>query len=218
MVDRDNYYDHLLLELDYLRSEVSSFMETEPRRPGVDAVLRRIVEGTATATGGEFFSALVRALALVLNVRYAFVSEFAGSNSRVRTLAFWNGEGFSENFEYDITGTPCERVLRGETCHYPEGVQKLFPLATDLVGLAAEGYLAIPLTDKAGAVLGHLAILDVKSMSVVPHELSIVRIFSSWAAAELQLKRMETALKEREEQVQLLQRRHELSGNGSPNS
>jgi len=77
MGDRDNYYDHLLLELDYLRSEVSSFMETEPRRPGVDAVLRRIVEGTATATGGEFFSALVRALALVLNVRYAFVSEFA---------------------------------------------------------------------------------------------------------------------------------------------
>ncbi len=122
MGDRDNYYDHLLLELDYLRSDVSSFMETEPRRPGVEAVLRRIVEGTATATGGEFFSALVRALALVLNVRYAFISEFTGSNSRVQTLAFWNGEGFSENFDYDIRGTPCERVLRGETCHYPEGV------------------------------------------------------------------------------------------------
>ncbi len=155
---------------------------------------------------------------MVLNVRYAFVSEIMGSNSRVRTLAFWNGKGFSENFDYDIRGTPCERVLRGETCHYPEGVRKLFPLATDWVGVAAEGYLATPLTDKAGAVLGHLAILDVKPMSVVLHELSLIRIFSARAAAELQLTRMETALKEREEQVRLLQRRHELSGNGSPSS
>ncbi len=208
MGERDNYYDHLLLELDYLRSEVSSFMDTEPRRRGMDEVLHRIVEGMATATGGEFFRALVRSLALALKVRYAFVSEFAGSDSRVRTLAFWNGNGFRENFEYDITGTPCERVLRGETCHYPEGVQQLFSPDRDWVGLAAEGYLGTPLTDKAGAVLGHLAILDVKSMSVVPHELSIIRIFSSRTAAELQLKRLETALKERDEQVRLLQRRH----------
>jgi len=96
--------------------------------------------------------------------------------------------------------------------------QRIASLATDWVGSAAEGYLATPLTDKAGVVLGHLAILDVKSMSVVLHELSLIRIFSSRAAAELQLKRMETALKEREEQVRLLQRRHELSGNGSPSS
>ena len=191
MADTEKYYDQLLLELESLRSQVASFMETGPRRPGVDEILRRIVEGTATDTGGEFFRALVRSLAVALHVRYAFVSEFVGSESRVRTLAFWNGEGFSENFEYDITGTPCERVLRGEICHYPEGVQTMFPLDRDLVNLAAVGYLAIPLTDKSGTVLGHLAILDSKPMSVAPHELSILKVFSSRAAAELQQKRVE---------------------------
>ena len=89
----------------------------------VDRTLRTIVEGTAGSIGEQFFHALVRQLASVLGVRYAFISEFTPKNDRVRTLAFWQGKEFRENFEYDLVGTPCEQVLRGEICHYPEGVQ-----------------------------------------------------------------------------------------------
>ena len=93
-----------------------------------DLTLRRIDEGTAAATGPAFFPSLVQNLAEALQTKYAFISRFVGSNrTRVRTLAFWNGDGFLENFEYDLPHTPCERVLAGEVCLFPEKVQELFP-------------------------------------------------------------------------------------------
>lgn len=90
-------------------------------------VLRLIYEGTVTATGDEFFQTLVRSAARAMRVKYTFVSEFAGSRERVRTLSFWAGQGFADNVEYDLAGTPCEAVLAGEVCYYPKGIRGLFP-------------------------------------------------------------------------------------------
>ena len=56
------------------------------------AALRAIVEGTARDTGEVFFQSLVRHLATAIGVEYAFVAEFAGKRTRVRTLAYW-GKG-----------------------------------------------------------------------------------------------------------------------------
>src|SRR5690606_16758666 len=74
----------------------------------VDHILRAIVEGTASVIGDEFFRTLVRNLAEVLGVRYAFVAEFTGVKTRVRTLALWARDRFVDNIEYDLAGTPCE--------------------------------------------------------------------------------------------------------------
>src|SRR5262249_50915603 len=129
-----------------------------------DTILREIVEGTATAIGEEFFRALVRHLATAINVRYAFVAEFADVNTRVRTLAFWDSEKFVNNFEYDLPGTPCQDVLAGNICHYPEKVAELFPADAGLVRLKAVSFLGVPLIKPNGEVLGHLAAIDTKAM------------------------------------------------------
>ena len=93
-----------------------------------DLTLRKIDEGTAATTGTEFFHSLVKSLAEALQAKYAFVSKLVeGNRARVRTLAFWKGDGFLDNFEYDLPHTPCERVLAGEVCLFPEKVQDLFP-------------------------------------------------------------------------------------------
>ena len=163
-----------------------------------DETLRAILAGTAASTGDEFFRALVSNLASALHVRCAFVSEFADGNTRVRTLACWTGEGFVDNFEYDLADTPCEQVLRGEIRLYPEGVQALFPKDNDLVKLGAESYLAIPLVDPSGNVLGHLAVIDDKAMAE-PRDMPIFEIFAVRAAAELLRKRAEQAQRQSEE-------------------
>ena len=73
-----------------------------------DLTLRKIDEGTAATTGEEFFNSLVKSLAEALQTQYAFVSKFVeGTLPRVRTLAFWKGDGFLDNFEYDLPHTPC---------------------------------------------------------------------------------------------------------------
>src|SRR5258708_15630453 len=99
------------------------------------AVLRSIVEGTVRGTGEEFFQSLVRHLAIAVDVHYAFVAEFAGVNTRVRTLAYWTPQGLADNIEFDLEGTPCEDVVRGNLCHYPSGLRRLFPRDRALGGL-----------------------------------------------------------------------------------
>ena len=163
-----------------------------------DETLRSIVQGTAASTGDEFFRALVTNLASALHVRCAVVSEFVHGNTRVRTLAFWTGEGFLDNFEYDLVNTPCEEVLQGEIRHYPEGVQALFPQDSELVKLGAESYLAIPLVDPSGNVLGHLAVIDDKAMAE-PRDMPIFEIFAARATAELRRNQAEKSQRESEE-------------------
>ena len=67
----------------------------QPADPAEVAALRAIVEGTARQTGEEFFRSLVRNLSAATGVASAFVAEFAGSNTRVRSLAYWSEGKFS---------------------------------------------------------------------------------------------------------------------------
>ncbi len=168
-----------------------------------DLTLRKIDEGTAATTGAEFFNSLVKSLAEALQTQYAFVSKFVeGTRPRVRTLAFWKGDGFLDNFEYDLPHTPCERVLAGEVCLFPEKVQDLFPEhREDLAKLGVESYLAIPVSDRSGTVMGHLAVMDTKPMHEDPRVLSVFKIFGVRAGAELERERMDAQIKENEERL-----------------
>jgi formate hydrogenlyase transcriptional activator len=172
----------------------------ERARRKSDLTLRKIDEGTAATTGAEFFNSLVKSLAEALQTQYAFVSKFVGDNRlRVRTLAFWKGDGFLDNFEYDLPHTPCERVLAGEVCLFPEKVQDLFPEhREDLAKLGVESYLAIPVSDRSGTVMGHLAVMDTKPMHDDPRVLSVFKIFGVRAGAELERERMDAQIKENE--------------------
>ena len=160
--------------------------------------LRFIYEGTATATGPAFFQALVRATAHAMNVKWAFVSEFAGSHERVRTLAYWAGSAFKNNVEYQLDGTVCERVLQGEMSYYPCDVAPRFPREPALQELGVESYLATPITTQAGDVLGHLAVFDVKPMMFSDRELEVFKIFGARAGAELERSQAIAALQQSE--------------------
>src|SRR5580765_1351613 len=108
----------------------------EPSLKEREATLRAVPEGAAADVGGGFFYSLVKNLATALTVEYAFVSEFCADRTKVRTLAFWAGDHFDENFEYAIAHTPCEKVLAGELYYCSDKVADRFPLhKQDLEGL-----------------------------------------------------------------------------------
>jgi len=174
------------------------------------AALRAIVEGTARHTGQEFFQSLVRHLATAVGTRYAFVAEFAGG-TRARTLAFWFRDRIAENVEWDVIGTPCEDVVRGNLCHYPTGVHQRFPDDKPLVEWGIESYLGVPLCDALGRHLGHLAVFDERPLPLEPRKLFTFRIFAARAAAEFERLQFEKQLLEREEQYrELYEKYHDL--------
>src|SRR5262249_9628812 len=148
------------------------------------AALRAIVEGTARHTGQQFFQSLVRHLAAAVGTRYAFVAQFA-SGTMARTLAFWVRDHIADNIEWDVTGTPCEDVVRGNLCHHPAGVSQQVPADWLLVDWGIESYLGVPLRDAQGRHLGHLAVFDARPMPAEPRKLFTFRLFAARAAAEL---------------------------------
>ncbi len=171
-------------------------------RDAMHLALCAIVEGTATATGTEFFYALVRELALALRVRHAFVSELLESGTRVRTLAFWFGGKFIDNFEFDLDGTPCEIVIRGETVYYTSKVYEIFPRHPELKEMGIESYFGVPLVSEAGnEMMGHLAVMHDQPMIKEFLGMALLRIFAARARAELERKRAEQALRKSEERL-----------------
>jgi PAS domain S-box-containing protein len=166
-------------------------------RKEMEQSLRLIVEGTAAKTGQAFFHSLVRHLAEVLQVRYAFVTELSKpEKTKAQTLAFWQGDSFGENFEYELVGTPCERILANEIIYYPNSIQTYFPDHKHLVDLGAESYFGIPLNDTLGNIIGHLKVLDNKPLLQNQFSEQILRIFAARAGAELERKQAEDALSE----------------------
>jgi len=170
-----------------------------PAAPDELDALRALVEGTAASIGDEFFRSLVRHIGRTLAARHAFIAEFAEVNTRVRTLAYWSGDQIIPNVEFDLAGTPCEEVVKGQLCHHPAGVRALFPRDRPLVEMGIESYLGVPLRDATGNHLGHLAVFDERPMPPEPRRLLLFRLFAARAAAELGRLRLERELRDSEQ-------------------
>ncbi len=163
-----------------------------------DTALQALLVGVSSSAGEEFFRVMARSLAAALSVRYAIVAEFLPERASARSLALWDGQGFSENIEWSLAGTPCEGVVAGRFSHYPAALQQSFPTDLPLADLGAESYLGVPLRTPGGEVLGHLFVMDTRPMPAVPRDFAIFRIFATLAAKELARARLERSLSESE--------------------
>jgi signal transduction histidine kinase/ActR/RegA family two-component response regulator len=150
-------------------------------------ILRLIDEGTAAQTGTAFFRELVKRLARALDSRFAFVSRFCDDNARVHVLALWDGEKLQEDFDYPLPGSPCEQVLHGDIVAFDANIQDMFPVEREtLREMQAESYLAIPLKNIQGLVIGHLAAIDIQQKNWQERDFGILRIFAARATAEIE--------------------------------
>jgi PAS domain S-box-containing protein len=150
-----------------------------------ETIIEAIADGTAAKSGEPFFQALVMHFARALHVDIAFITECPDRPpTRVRTLAHWRCGDFDANFEYDLAGTPCERVIHeGSTCFHPSGLGRTFDCEA-----GQEGYLGLPIFGRDGLVIGHLAF--VHGQPLVAEDVllqSVYRIFTARAGVEIEL-------------------------------
>jgi PAS domain S-box-containing protein len=167
--------------------------------------LRLVVAGTASETGTAFFRALVHNLTQALGMPGAWVTEYLPSEQKLRTLAMWMNGQPVEHGEYLIAGTACQQVVENrKLIHIPERMIELFPRDDDLIPLKAVSYLGAPLLDTDGSVMGHVSVLDVRSMPRDERAISLFEIFAARAAAEMRRLRQEQEVRAREEELSAL--------------
>ncbi len=159
-------------------------------RQRAEDTLRAIEAATAAVTGADFFRALVRNLARALQVRYAFVAECCTSAATgqpaARMRAFWKGDRFGTDLEYELSDTPCQQVLEGQTVHCADDVQTRYPEDGSLAWWGARSYLGMPLLGSDGAVIGHMAILDSRPLPDDAAARSVMGLCVGRAGAELE--------------------------------
>ncbi|MEC4986117.1 MAG: PAS domain-containing protein [Oscillatoria sp. PMC 1068.18] len=159
-----------------------------------EEALQLVVQGTASAIEDEFFRSLVFSLAQIVKARYALIAECAEDKTKVKTLAFWQGEEFGENFEYDLKYTPCAQVVDNNVCYYPDNVQSFFPQDPNLTALSVQAYWGTPLQDSTGEAIGILVVMNSEFIEYNSLLESIMQIFAARAGAELERKKVQENL------------------------
>ncbi len=146
-------------------------------------------------TGEELFRAIVRHLADLFGVRFAFVAEPADAeNGRARLIAAWKDGEYEQGVEFALAGTPDESVVGGARAHFPDGLRTLFPKDPRLREMDLVSFFAEPLFDRDGRALGHFGMMDDKPLRLDPAAEALVRIFAARAVAEVERRREETKL------------------------
>jgi PAS domain S-box-containing protein len=157
------------------------------RRKRTEEALRSAALAVSTAEGDTLFQELTRYLATTLGVECCFVaactSEYA---THVRTLAVYTDQGYEDNIEYSLPGTACGTVVGQDFRFVASGVRELFPQDRMFRRLSIESYAAYPLNDSRGRALGLIAVLSQRPLRDRELTESMLKIFATRAAAEIE--------------------------------
>ncbi len=161
--------------------------------------LQSIAMGISAEAGGRFFHSLANHLAITLDVDYALIGELCEKeHGNIQTIAVSTHGKIIDNFGYSIADSPCEDVIRDGICAYADGVLKKFthPMFAE-IGIT--GYVGLPIIDSSKNVIGVITVMNRKKIRNIQAVKSMLKIFSVRAAAEMEHKRDEEALRNSEQ-------------------
>lgn len=92
-------------------------------------------------------------------------------------------------------------MLTCQCVHHPSKLRELYPHVQLIQDIGVESYCGVPLLDSTGKILGHLAVMDSGPMPDEQLVRSILSIFATRAAAELERAQMNAMLRENEERL-----------------
>ncbi|HEX2102971.1 MAG TPA: histidine kinase [Solirubrobacteraceae bacterium] len=181
----------------------TSTTHPDPAFPERD-LLRAVAAGTAGVVGEAFLRSLVHHVAEAFNAEIAFVAEtLEPEQSRVRIVASWQrgAARLPEGLELDVAGTPCALAGEQDVILFREGACDRFPGAHMLCEHGLDGVLAIAMRGAGGVYLGHLGILSRRRVDATEDEIAALSIFAARAGAEIERRRHELALRDRDAEV-----------------
>ncbi len=188
------------------RTQFVAIVRDVSARQRSEDTLRQISIGVSHTTGEEFLRSLLKQLSKALANNFAFLVELRKSPAGVPTagtLTVAEQGAIRSVCPYDLAHSACAEVLaKGPHAHLAQ-VRTLFPEDVLLIDLAAESFVAVPLTDHRGRPVGIIGILDRHALSETEIIESTLQIFAARAAAEIERKHTEEDLAAEKERLAL---------------
>lgn len=171
-----------------------------------EEALEEVTRRVSAATGVSFLRALVQQLTRVLGVKYALIGELRESEEpHIQTLAVCARGEIGENFSYPVGQSLSEKVITQKIRYCARGVNAQFPDDPVLsVSDEIESFMGVALEDNAGKSLGLLSVMDTRPLPDEELAASLLRLFATRTAAELERARAEEALRQSEQNYRTL--------------
>ncbi|PSN16250.1 hypothetical protein C7271_20360, partial [filamentous cyanobacterium CCP5] len=168
-------------------------------RKQAEIALNKLIEATA-ATGQDFFPALVRHIAEVLQVSQALISQKDGEE--LRAIAIWDDGALQPEFSYPISGTPCAVALEQGEYFCDSSLQQKFPEDSMLAEIGVDSYLGTALKNSQGETIGALCVLNQRGIPDPSRAQTLLRVFANRAAAELERQQVITLLEQLNQELE----------------
>jgi two-component system, cell cycle sensor histidine kinase and response regulator CckA len=197
--ERLSYYlKRVRLQLEDRRYIIGMGIDITDRKK-TEGAIKAIVEGVRGETSAEFFCSMALQLSKSLGAEQAIIGELSRDKRMIRTLANCVNGTIVQNITYDLDGSPCGDVMRKGVCSYTSGVAELFPQDTRLWNMKMQAYTGVPLRNSQKQVVGIMAAFFAEPLENAAFAESILQVFSTWTAAEIERQRAEEELRQAEE-------------------
>jgi len=169
-----------------------------------EKAIYEIASGVASATNEDFLNHLILQLSSLFEADYVFIGLVNETNPDIiDTKNFCENGIITQNFSYELTGTPCANVVGQKMCSYPCDVSEFFPNDKMIVEMGIEGYVGTPLNDSNGNNLGLLVVLKKSPMEKIENLKEMLKIFASRVASEIERAASESKLREVQQKLSL---------------
>ena len=178
---------------------VAGRLGSELERRHTLEVMQQAALAVSAAQGTSVFDELVRMLAALLRLEFAFVARHdAGDPGMLELLALHADGRILHDLSYPVATSPCRHVLGQQFRAYPSGLAQLFPDDAVMLVKGAEGYAGHPLTGHDGEALGVIAVGSRHKLVDLDRIEAILKIFAVRASAELERLRAVQAMQRSE--------------------
>ncbi|MBK9756278.1 MAG: PAS domain S-box protein [Nannocystis sp.] len=151
------------------------------------AVMEVLSTGLALLSGAAFCNEVAVQLAEIVGAEVGFVGILQpGSPAKVRTVGLGVDGNEAPATEYELPGTACEHMLARRAVVIPDGVRRTFPGDPFLRQHSAEAYVASPLVDSTGAIVGHIGVIARRPIRHPARVESVANLFAQRVSSELE--------------------------------
>ncbi|MCB9360020.1 MAG: PAS domain S-box protein [Flavobacteriales bacterium] len=147
--------------------------------------LKTITNIISTVGGQEYFDKVTQELTKLLAVKYALVGEYNEENHSITTLGYAIEGKLQNNFEYQLTYTPCDVVVNKGMSIYHQDIKHHFPKDEFLKTHHIESYIGIPLYLK-GELAGIVVLMDDKPLKKINEKETILKAIIDRTQTEIE--------------------------------